>query len=130
VFAESANRVASSYLLRGPSPRKPRGAVVALARWLRLRCDRPRTDPPGVAARPHGHGDRAYPERIAVPDSDRLIRVSAEVRDQKSIAAALAGQQIVLSGLGNVSGGDKSGALTAGARAGPPARPGPSPEHC
>jgi uncharacterized protein YbjT (DUF2867 family) len=56
------------------------------------------------------------PDRIAVPDSPRLIRVSADVRDQRSIAEALAGQKIVLSGLGNAS-GDKAGALTAGARA-------------
>ncbi|MEU4243171.1 NAD(P)-binding oxidoreductase [Actinoplanes sp. NPDC026619] len=55
-------------------------------------------------------------DRITVPDSTRLIRVSADVRDQQSIAAALAGQKIVLSGLG-IAGGDKPGALTAGARA-------------
>lgn len=56
------------------------------------------------------------PDRITVADSSRLIRVAADVRDQRSIAAALAGQKIVLSGLG-IARGDKPGALTAGARA-------------
>lgn len=56
------------------------------------------------------------PDRIIVPDSARLIRVAADVRDPGSIAAALAGRKIVLSGLG-IAGGDKPGALTAGARA-------------
>jgi uncharacterized protein YbjT (DUF2867 family) len=56
------------------------------------------------------------PDRIAVPDSSRLIRVAADVRDPHSIAAALAGRKIVLSGLG-IASGDKPGALTAGARA-------------
>jgi uncharacterized protein len=56
------------------------------------------------------------PDRIAAPDSSRLIRVAADVRDPRSIAAALTGQKIVLSGLGN-AGGDKPGVLTAGARA-------------
>ena len=62
------------------------------------------------------------PGRVAVPDSSRLIRVAADVRDPESIAAALAGQQIVLSGLGN-AGGAEPGALTAGARAVVAARP-------
>ena len=56
------------------------------------------------------------PQRIAVPDSARLIRVAADVRDPHSIAAALEGRKIVLSGLG-IAGGDQPGALTAGARA-------------
>jgi nucleoside-diphosphate-sugar epimerase len=56
------------------------------------------------------------PDRITVPDASRLIRVAADVRDPRSIAAALAGGKVVLSGLGNVS-GDRAGALTAGARA-------------
>ena len=56
------------------------------------------------------------PDRIAVPDSSRLIRVAADVRDRHSIAAALSGQKVVLSGLG-IASGDKPGALTAGARA-------------
>ena len=51
------------------------------------------------------------PERIAVPDSDRLIRVAADVTDPEGIAKALRGSEIVLSGLGG------SGILTAGARA-------------
>lgn len=56
------------------------------------------------------------PDRITVPDSSRLVRVAADVRDPGSIAAALAGRKIVLSGLG-IAGGDEPGALTAGARA-------------
>jgi len=56
------------------------------------------------------------PDRIAVPDSSRLIRVAADVRDPHSIASALAGRKTVLSGLGNAS-GDQPGTLTAGARA-------------
>jgi uncharacterized protein YbjT (DUF2867 family) len=56
------------------------------------------------------------PDRITVADSPRLTRVAADVRDPDSIAAALAGRQIVLSGLGNAR-GDTPGALTAGARA-------------
>ena len=62
------------------------------------------------------------PERIAVPDSSRLTRVAADVRDPASIAEALKGRKIVLSGLG-IAAGDKPGALTAGARAVVAARP-------
>src|SRR5690348_16795225 len=62
------------------------------------------------------------PDRITVADSDRLIRVAADVRDPQSIAAALAGRKIVLSGLG-IASGDRPGALTAGARAVVAARP-------
>ena len=51
------------------------------------------------------------PERIAVPDSSRLIRVAADVTDAEGIAKALRGSEIVLSGLGG------AGILTAGARA-------------
>ncbi|QUQ66977.1 NAD(P)-dependent oxidoreductase [Kutzneria sp. CA-103260] len=51
------------------------------------------------------------PERIALPDSDRLIRVAADVTDPEGIAKALRGSEIVLSGLGG------AGILTAGARA-------------
>lgn len=51
------------------------------------------------------------PERIAVPDSDRLIRVAADVTDPEGIAKALRGSEIVLSGLGG------AGILAAGARA-------------
>ncbi|HWC78618.1 MAG TPA: NAD(P)H-binding protein [Pseudonocardiaceae bacterium] len=56
------------------------------------------------------------PERITVPDSDRLTRVAADVHDPESIARALKDAETVLSGLG-IAGGDPPGALTAGARA-------------
>lgn len=56
------------------------------------------------------------PGRITVPDSAHLTRIAADVQDPDSIKAALAGSQIVLSGLG-VAEGDPPGALTAGARA-------------
>jgi uncharacterized protein len=57
----------------------------------------------------------------SIPDSPRLVRVSADVRTA-SIAEALDGSKVVLSGLGNAK-GDKPGALTAGARAAVEARP-------
>jgi putative NADH-flavin reductase len=63
------------------------------------------------------------PGRITVPDSARLTRVAADVRDPDSIRAALAGSPVVLSGLG-VADGDPPGALTAGARAVTGAAPG------
>jgi putative NADH-flavin reductase len=56
------------------------------------------------------------PSRIAVPDHPFLTRVAGDVHDPASIAAALKGTEVVLSGLGNAKGG-KPGALTAGARA-------------
>lgn len=56
------------------------------------------------------------PARITVPDDPRLTRVAADVRDPASIAEALRGSQVVLSGLG-VAKGDRPGALTSGARA-------------
>ena len=56
------------------------------------------------------------PGRIVVPDSARLTRIAADVHDPDAIKAALAGSQVVLSGLG-VAEGDPPGALTAGARA-------------
>jgi uncharacterized protein len=56
------------------------------------------------------------PARIDLPDSDRLIRVAADVRDPASMASALHGATIVVSGLG-IAKGDKPGVLTAGARA-------------
>ena len=56
------------------------------------------------------------PARIAVPDSPRLSRVAADVRDPDSIKAALTGSQVVLSGLGVVD-RDPPGVLTAGAYA-------------
>jgi len=63
------------------------------------------------------------PSRITVPDHPRLTRVAADVRDPQSIAAALRGSEILLSGLG-VAKGDKPGTLTAGARAVADAHPG------
>lgn len=62
------------------------------------------------------------PAKIDVPDSDRLVRVAADVHNTQAIAQALAGSATVLSGLG-VAEGEKSGALTAGARAVVAARP-------
>ncbi|WNV87020.1 NAD(P)H-binding protein [Umezawaea sp. Da 62-37] len=56
------------------------------------------------------------PGNITVADSPRLIRVAADVRDRRSVEAALEGAKIVLSGLG-IASGDKPGALTAGALA-------------
>lgn len=56
------------------------------------------------------------PSRITVPDHPLLTRVAGDARDPASIAAALAGTEVVLSGLGNAK-GDKPDALTAGARA-------------
>jgi uncharacterized protein YbjT (DUF2867 family) len=56
------------------------------------------------------------PGRINLPDSTRLTRVAADVRDPDSMKAALRGSELVLSGLG-VANGDPPGALTAGARA-------------
>jgi uncharacterized protein len=61
------------------------------------------------------------PARITVPDSPLLTRVAADVRDPASIAAALHGSRVVLSGLGIVGG--ETGVLTAGARAAVAARP-------
>ncbi|MGW1623184.1 NAD(P)-dependent oxidoreductase [Streptomyces sp. NPDC002172] len=63
------------------------------------------------------------PARITVPDSPRLTLVAADVHDPGSIAEALRGSEVVLSGLG-VAKGDKPGALTAGSRAVLDARPG------
>ena len=56
------------------------------------------------------------PGRIDVPDSARLTRVVADVRDPDSMKAALRDSEVVLSGLG-VADGDPPGTLTAGARA-------------
>lgn len=56
------------------------------------------------------------PSRIIAPDSDRLIRVAADVRDPHTMAQALAGSATVLSGLG-IPDGEKPGILTAGAQA-------------
>ena len=57
-----------------------------------------------------------HPDRLHIPNSDRLIRVAADVLDSDAIAASLTGSNIVLSGLGNVSGQDPR-VLTAAARA-------------
>jgi uncharacterized protein len=56
------------------------------------------------------------PARIDLPDSARLTRVAADVRDPDSMKGALRDSQLVLSGLG-VAAGDPAGTLTAGARA-------------
>jgi hypothetical protein len=56
------------------------------------------------------------PEKVTVPDSDRLTRVAADVLDHDAIAAALAGSSVIISGLG-VAEGEVPGVLTAGARA-------------
>src|ERR1700684_2985794 len=56
------------------------------------------------------------PGRIDVPDSARLTRVAADVRDPDSMKAALRDSEVVLSGLG-VAKGDPPGTLTAGAGA-------------
>src|ERR1700678_1049053 len=62
------------------------------------------------------------PGRIDVPDSARLTRVAADVRNPDSMKAALRDSEVVLSGLG-VADGDPPGALTAGARAVTEAQP-------
>ncbi|WNV86244.1 NAD(P)H-binding protein [Umezawaea sp. Da 62-37] len=56
------------------------------------------------------------PNRVTVPDSGRLTRVAADIRDPDSLARALSDSTTVLSGLGNV-GGDRPGVLTEGAKA-------------
>jgi hypothetical protein len=62
------------------------------------------------------------PERITLPDSSLLTRVAGDVNDPQSIAAALQGSKIVVSGLGQ-TGKAPHGVLTAGARAVVAARP-------
>lgn len=62
------------------------------------------------------------PSRINITGSDRLKRVTGDVRDPQSIGAALAGSTTILSGLG-VAKGDKPGVLTAGAQAAVAAKP-------
>ncbi|MEU9450079.1 NAD(P)H-binding protein [Streptomyces sp. NPDC048277] len=56
------------------------------------------------------------PERIDVPDSDRLTRVQADVLDAETISRALKGAGVILSGLG-IADKEAPGVLTAGARA-------------
>ncbi|SFE85299.1 hypothetical protein SAMN05421541_10447 [Actinoplanes philippinensis] len=74
-----------------------------------------------------GRPDPARRAGSAVPgeavDPARLIRVAADVRDPDSIAAALRGREVIVSGLG-VAKGDRPGVLTEGARALAAARPG------
>jgi uncharacterized protein YbjT (DUF2867 family) len=56
------------------------------------------------------------PARVPVPDQAGLSKVAADVRDPRSVARAVEGSDVLLSGLG-VASGEKPGALTAGARA-------------
>jgi uncharacterized protein YbjT (DUF2867 family) len=56
------------------------------------------------------------PARVPVPDQPRLRKVAADVRDADSIARAVAGSEVLLSGLG-VAKGDKPGTLIAGVQA-------------
>ena len=56
------------------------------------------------------------PARLALPDSPRLVRAAADVRQPTSIATAVAGSDVVVSGLGAVK-GEQAGILLAGARA-------------
>lgn len=53
------------------------------------------------------------PERIALPDSPNLRKVAGDVNDAAGIAAAVAGDSVVLSALGT----DRAGTLLVGARA-------------
>lgn len=62
------------------------------------------------------------PDRIDVPDGERLLRRAADVTDPDSIAEALRDGPVVVSGLG-VVGKERGGVLTAGARAVLAARP-------
>ena len=66
-----------------------------------------------------GHTVRAIartPERITLPDSPLLTRIAGDVNDPQSIAAALQGSKVVVSGLGQ-TGKAADDVLTAGARA-------------
>ncbi|MFC0431817.1 NAD(P)-dependent oxidoreductase [Kutzneria buriramensis] len=56
------------------------------------------------------------PARIPVPDGPGLTKARADVNDPDSIARAVDGSDVLLSGLG-IAKGDKVGTLTAGARA-------------
>lgn len=64
-----------------------------------------------------------HPETLDLPKSDRLIPVRGDVRDDSSIARAVASVDVIVSALGAVR-GDASGILLIGARAlvqaGPP----------
>lgn len=56
------------------------------------------------------------PERLQLPESERLIRRAADVTDRVGIAEALRGSSLVLSGLGTVR-GESSHVLLHGAQA-------------
>ena len=62
------------------------------------------------------------PARLDLPDTVDLTRLTADVRDPESIARALKGSTVILSGLG-VAKGDKPGVLSAGAHAAVAAAP-------
>ncbi len=62
------------------------------------------------------------PNRVAVPDSDRLTRVAADIRDPDSLARAIRDSTTVLSGLG-IPKGEEPGILTDGAKVVVRARP-------
>ena len=57
-----------------------------------------------------------HPANLELPTSDRLIRAGGDVRDAASIARAIEGTDVVLSGLGAAR-GDAPGVLLAGAQA-------------
>ncbi|WP_375475605.1 NAD(P)-dependent oxidoreductase [uncultured Jatrophihabitans sp.] len=56
------------------------------------------------------------PDRIDLPNDQRITRIAADVHDHDSIARAIAGADVVVSGLGRRK-GDQSSTLLAGARA-------------
>ncbi len=56
------------------------------------------------------------PARLELPDSDRVLRVVADVHDPASITAGLTGVDVLLSGLGATK-GDPGATLSAGAHA-------------
>jgi hypothetical protein len=62
------------------------------------------------------------PDKLEINDSDQLVRVRADVLNPAAIEAALTGSEIILSGLGNVSGQDPR-VLSAGATAAVAAQP-------
>src|SRR5580698_8249157 len=62
------------------------------------------------------------PGRAALPSDPRLTVHRGDVRDAASVAAAIAADSVVVSGLGNAS-RKEAGTLTAGARAVVAARP-------
>lgn len=56
------------------------------------------------------------PNRVTVPDSERLTKLVADIRDPDSLARALLDSTTVLSGLG-IAKGEQPGVLTTAARA-------------